>query len=126
MTNKLWTPSKKRINEANITKFIEDINHYHQLEIRNYNQLHKWSIDNTSLFWDAIWQFVDIRSSQGYTKVVDDISQFPGTKWFVNSKLNFAENLLRFKDDKIALVLRNENYNRTTITYKELTMTCKN
>ena len=120
MTNKLWTPSKKRINEANITKFIEDINHYHQLEIRNYNQLHKWSIDNISLFWDAIWQFVDIRSSQGYTKVVDDISQFPGTKWFVNSKLNFAENLLRFKDDKIALVLRNENYNRTTITYKEL------
>ena len=79
MTNKLWTPSKKRINEANITKFIEDINHYHQLEIRNYNQLHKWSIDNISLFWDAIWQFVDIRSSQGYTKVVDDISQFPGT-----------------------------------------------
>ena len=65
MTNKLWTPSKKRINEANITKFIEDINHYHQLEIRNYNQLHKWSIDNISLFWDAIWQFVDIRSSQG-------------------------------------------------------------
>ena len=120
MNNKLWTPSKKRINEANITKFIEDINNYHQLEIINYNQLHKWSVDNISLFWDAVWKFVDIRSSHGYTKVVDDISQFPGTKWFVNSKLNFAENLLRFKDDKIALILRNENYNRITITYEEL------
>lgn len=44
----------------------------------------------------------------------------PGAKWFPEAKLNFAENLLRHKDDHIALIFRGENGVRQQLTYAEL------
>lgn len=60
-------------------------------------------------------------SSAPYTRVIDDISKMPGAKFFPGSRLNFAENLLRFRDDHPAIVFRAETSNAdTVITYYEL------
>ena len=95
MRKPLWVPSKERVEQAKITKFIRLVNDRHGLKLRSYGDLYKWSIECTPDFWAAVWDFAEIKASRMYDRVVDDLSRFPGAKWFVGSRLNFAENLLR-------------------------------
>jgi acetoacetyl-CoA synthetase len=68
----------------------------------------------------AMWEFADIIASRPYGKVVDDLSKFPGAKWFVGARLNFAENLLRHRNECIAFVFVGESQKTVRITYAEL------
>jgi len=120
MRKPLWTPSQNRIKQANITQFIHFINKKHNLKIESYTQLYNWSIKNIPDFWAAVWDFCEIKASQNYTKVIDDLNKFPGAKWFVGAKLNFAENLLKHKDNHPALIFKTETKKSTRITYNEL------
>ena len=120
MSKLLWKPSEERIRKANITRFIEFVNKKHDLKIESYWQLHDWSIEKIPEFWDTLWKFLDIKASCGYEKVVDDLNKFPGARWFIGAKLNFAENLLRFKDNRPAIVAKSEDGSRKVITFAEL------
>jgi acetoacetyl-CoA synthetase len=51
---------------------------------------------------------------------VTDLSVFPGAKWFPGAKLNFAENLLRYRDDHLAFVFIGETQTSKRMTYAEL------
>jgi acetoacetyl-CoA synthetase len=116
----LWEPSQERIKQANMTRFIDFINKKYDLKIESYFQLYKWSIENIPDFWAAMWEFGGIISSRKYDKVVDDLSKFPGTKWFAGARLNFAENLLRYNDDHVAFIFRGETQKSARMTYAEL------
>jgi acetoacetyl-CoA synthetase len=116
----LWTPSKERIKQANITRFIDFINKKHDLKIESYFQLYKWSIEKIPDFWAAMWEFGGIISSRKYDKVIDDLTKFPGAKWFVGARLNFAENLLRYKDNHVAFIFKGETQKSTRMTCAEL------
>jgi acetoacetyl-CoA synthetase len=116
----LWIPSEERIREANLTKFIGFVNQKYGLKIRSYPELHSWSVDKVSDFWSAIWDYTGIISSRRFEKVVDDIDKFPGTKWFPGARLNFAENLLRHRDERVALVSRSEGRPPSQTSYSEL------
>jgi acetoacetyl-CoA synthetase len=116
----LWVPSKERVKQANLTRFIGLVNERYGLEIRSYDELYKWSIDCIPDFWAMMWDFAEIKASRRYDCVVDDLSRFPGAKWFVGSRLNFAENLLRFRDDHLAFIFRGEMQKKAGITYAEL------
>lgn len=116
----LWTPSEERKRSANITRFIEEINQKHQLNLRSYADLYQWSIENIPAFWAAMWDFAGIKASKPYDQVVDDLSKFPGAKWFPGARLNFAENLLRYRDDRIAFLFQGETQTSRRMTYAEL------
>jgi acetoacetyl-CoA synthetase len=113
-------PSEDRVKRANVTRFINFVNEKHGLEINSYTELYKWSIENIQDFWAAMWEFGEIKASRGYDAVVDDLSRFPGAKWFVGAKLNFAENLLRYRDNHLALIFRGETPKSARMTYAEL------
>ncbi|MDI6904333.1 MAG: acetoacetate--CoA ligase [Candidatus Bathyarchaeia archaeon] len=116
----LWVPSEERKKRANITRFISFVNKKHGLEVDSYDQLYKWSIENVSEFWEAMWEFGEIKASRGYDVVVDDLGKFPGAKWFVGARLNFAENLLRYRVDHLAFILRGETRKSARMTYAGL------
>lgn len=120
MRKPLWTPSRERIEEANTTRFISEVNKKHGLEIESYSDLYKWSVENIADFWAAMWQFADVKASRKFTSVVDDLGRFPGAKWFVGARLNFAENLLRCRDDHLAFISVSENREPTRISYSKL------
>jgi acetoacetyl-CoA synthetase len=120
MRKPLWEPSKERKDQANITRFIGFINGKHGLEIDSYAQLYNWSIENIPDFWAAMWEFGEIKASRGYVEVVNDLNKFPGAKWFSGARLNFAENLLRHRDDHLAFIFKGETQKSTTMTYAEL------
>lgn len=116
----LWIPSEERKSRANLTRFIDGLNQSHGLSIRTYSQLHHWSVTEVSDFWAAMWDFAQIRSSRPYEVVLENIHVFPGARWFPGARLNFAENLMRFRDDHVALVFRGETQRRAKLTYAEL------
>jgi len=120
MRKPLWTPSEERKKKANITQFINLVNKKHGLKIKSYDELYKWSIEKIPHFWAAMWEFGEIKASRQYDEVVDDFSKFPGAKWFFGAKLNFAENLLRYRDSHLAFIFRGENQKKARITYAEL------
>jgi acetoacetyl-CoA synthetase len=67
-----------------------------------------------------MWEYAGIISSKKFETVVDDLGKFPGAKWFSGARLNFAENLLRFRDERIALISRSEGRERSSLTYSDL------
>jgi acetoacetyl-CoA synthetase len=110
----------ERIREANLTKFLALVNEKYQLKIKSYPELHGWSVDKVSDFWSTVWDYTGIVSSRRFEKVVDDLGKFPGAKWFPGARLNFAENLLRHRDDSVALVSRTEEGRSSQTTYSDL------
>ncbi|MHA1526495.1 MAG: acetyl-coenzyme A synthetase N-terminal domain-containing protein [Promethearchaeota archaeon] len=105
---KLWEPSEEWKKNAEVSKFIEFVNNEYDQNIKDGKQLYKWSIEKIPDFWAAMWDFSGIIASKKYEKVVEDLRVFPGTKWFPGSMLNFAENLLKFKDDQLAFIFQGE------------------
>src|SRR5256712_5652328 len=98
---------------------MDMVNESYNLRIRSYPELYRWSVDKISDFWSAVWQYSGIRSSRKYEKVVDDLTKFPGAKWFQEARLNFAENLLRYNDG-VAFISRDENGPSSRLTYSAL------
>lgn len=116
----LWVPSEERRRNANITRFIDTINRKFSLNIADYHSLWRWSIENREDFWASVWEFGNIISSQPYRKVLEDSPTMIGAKWFDGASLNFAENLLRFRDDWTALVFKGEGQVPVRMTYAQL------
>ena len=116
----LWQPSAERIKNANMTRFMQFVNRRYNKRYTDYFDLYDWSINYLSDFWSSVWDFVEIKASRQYEKAVTDLNKFPGTEWFPGAKLNFAENLLRFRDDQAAFVFKSETRPSVSITYAEL------
>ncbi|MBC8214664.1 MAG: acetoacetate--CoA ligase [Candidatus Marinimicrobia bacterium] len=120
MNPQLWQPSKERIENSQMSKFCEFVNQHYSLKLTNYHELYDWSIQNISEFWEAIWEFTNVIHSADFTQIIDDLLKMPGAKWFSNAKLNYAENLLKYRDDRIAIQFYGEDSIRRTLTYSEL------
>ncbi len=120
MTAPLWQPSNERINATNMLRYIRFIESEYGVAFENYQQLHRWSVEQCEDFWASIWTFTEIVASQPRQSVLTDGDKFPGARWFSGARLNFAQNLLRRRDEKVALVSRLENGERREITYAEL------
>ena len=120
---KLWEPSEDWIKNAEATRFIEFVNKNYGANITGGKDLYKFSVEKIEDFWDAMWKFSEIIASKPYDKVVEDLSVFPGTKWFPGAELNFAENLLKYKDDKLAFDFQGETKVSKQMTYAELNKT---
>ena len=72
-----------------------------ETDCTNYNELYQWSVDNIGAFWAELWRFCRHQSLDQLAKcVIDDPNKMPGAQWFTGSRLNFAENLLRYRDDQ--------------------------
>jgi acetoacetyl-CoA synthetase len=118
-TEQLWQPSADTIADANMTHFLQQVNSDHDQALANYHDLYQWSLDNTETFWSMIWDYFHVIGDKGDT-LVKDKDKLPGAQWFPEARLNFAENLLRHRDDKVALVFRGENGARRQLSYSDL------
>ncbi len=117
---KLWEPSNDWKKDAEVTKFLEYVNKEFDQEIRGIQELYRWSIEKLEDFWAAMWEFGGVVFSKKYEKVVENLNVFPGTIWFPGARLNFAENLLRYKDEQLAFIFQGEAKVSRKMTYLEL------
>jgi acetoacetyl-CoA synthetase len=133
VTAPLWTPTPEQIAGANLARFIDQVRALggDAAGIRGYDDLYAWSIANLELFWLEVRRFCGIitgpddpsvaceRPLIGRDRVAPPDPEL-GPKWFVGTRLNFAQNLLRYDDDREALVFWNERGARRRLTYREL------
>ncbi|MGZ7458705.1 acetoacetate--CoA ligase [Pseudomonas sp. Ma2-10] len=120
MSDILWQPSAKRIGKTRMEAFRRFINQRHDLHVDDYPALHQWSIDQREAFWQAIVDFFDIRFHDQPDAVLVEGAQMPSAQWFPGATLNFAEHLLRRRDDAVAVVAIGENGQREQLTWAEL------
>lgn len=120
MAKLLWEPAKDKVHRTSMFRFMNTVNQKYDQHFTQYPQLWKWSVENISQFWETMWEFADIIHSEPFDEVIDDAGKMPGARWFSGARLNFAENLLRYRDDQTALVFRGEDRVRRRLTYAEL------
>ncbi len=120
MSKIMWQPTADQVPITEMDKFRCQINEKFNLQLESYEDLHNWSVTNISEFWGEMWGYGDIIYSESYKEAVDDLTKMPGAKWFSGARLNYAENLLRFRDNKIALVFQREDQQVRSLTYAEL------
>lgn len=118
-TKPLWIPSEERIKASNFMKYYEFLRNEYGFTFPQYSDLHKWSVLEIEAFWESIWKFSGIIHSKPFENVLDK-RIMPGAKWFEGARLNFAENLLRYRDGHIAIISSREDKPDVTLTYKEL------
>jgi acetoacetyl-CoA synthetase len=116
----LWIPDKKRVQNSQMNQFITYVNKQFNYHFADYPALYRWSIENPAQFWGEFWYYSGIKYDKVFDRVVDDPKRMPGAKWFQGARLNYAENLLQFRDDRVAIIFRGENGIERRITFKEL------
>ncbi len=121
MTNEqpLWTPTQEFISQTNMAAFMDFVKDKTGQSFDDYHSLWNWSVDNTETFWDMIWDFCGVIGDKGDT-ILADADKMPGAKFYPNGRVNFAENLLRRRDDAPAIIFRTETGDETTYSFKEL------
>ncbi|MHB8679864.1 MAG: acetoacetate--CoA ligase, partial [Rudaea sp.] len=117
----IWEPGKERVEAANISRFMRFVREQTgNDDIRRYAPLYDFSIRQPARFWKLVWEFCGIRATGDLEPVLIDGDKMPGAAWFPNVRLNFAQSLLRFKDDRIALIARNEWGDKREFSYAQL------
>ncbi len=119
----LWQPNEDRRAKAKITAYMAWLAQRGQ-HFSNYEELWQWSVDDLSGFWQSIWEYFDVKSSQPYQQVLD-YQSMPGASWFEGAKLNFAEQIFRFNTqgpaaNKIAIIAESETRARVEMTWGQL------
>ena len=112
----LWQPSAERIEAANLTAFAGLIC---RPASADFSALHRWSVEHPAAFWSLLWDFCEVQGEKG-ARVLVDGDRMPGAQWFPDARLNYAQNLLRRRDDGTALVFWGEDKLQRRIGYGDL------
>ena len=116
----LWSPSAARRAATHLARFIESTAARRDLRFDDYAALHRWSVDRPDQFWFELAHFADVRADWADAPVLRHGERMPGAEWFPGAQLNFAENLLHWRDDHPALVAHDERGTRRTLSYRQL------
>ncbi len=120
MSDLLWQPSAERIAGARITRFARDLEAKTGRAFPDYAALYAWSIAQPEAFWNAVWDFGEVKASRRGGTTLLDAHKMPGARWFPEAQLNFAENLLRRRDAADALVFWGEDKVKRRLSFGEL------
>lgn len=88
--------------------------------VHDYQALHDFSVRLPQLFWKYVWDYGSFIEHAPYEKVMEAGQTMSKTKWFTHTKINFAENLLKFRHDKSAIIAYDERGKQQQISYAEL------
>ncbi len=119
MKEPLWTPSAERISSSNMTSFMRYAELITGKPFRTYSELYEWSTTDLEEFWKSIWVLSGTIHSKKYDNILSN-PVMPGAKWFEGAELNFAENLLKYRDNQTALISAREDKPQIRLTYSEL------
>jgi acetoacetyl-CoA synthetase len=119
VTEPLWTPSAERVNASNLHAFLGDVNARWDVGVTDFVSLHLWSLEHPDRFWTTLWDGAAVLGEPGDT-VIAPAGELWQTRFFPDASLNFAENLLRRRDDTPAMHFAREDGVRTTTSWAQL------
>mgnify|MGYP001222098977 FL=1 len=113
----VWTPSQDQILNSNLKKFTDFVEENTGKHFKSYDELHHFSISNPE-FWRFIIEFCKVEGE--WNGPIYEGENIFSAKWFPQSKLNFAENMLKNRSDNEALIFRCEDRISETLSFAEL------
>src|SRR6056300_297339 len=116
----LWSPSDKRIKSSQMFKFMLYINRKYNSNFASFPELYSWSIKNKNDFWSSIWDFFKIMGSKGTEPYIEPANKMPGSKFFPNGSVNYAENMLSGNVSGPAIIFKSEDKMRKEVSWDEL------
>jgi len=117
----LWEPSAEAIEARNLTAFAEQVKQNLGLDFgRDYHAMWRWSVTDKGAFWRECWKFLGIVSEGPLEPALVNGDSFADAKWFPEVRLNYAETILKWPDDQIALAAVNESGARYELTFADL------
>ncbi len=111
----VWTPSEEWVERTHLYGFMQSA----PGSPSDYDELWRWSVEDIAGLWEKVWHDCGVIASRSYDRVMGD-PKMPGTEWFPGAELNFAENLLRRRDDHPALIGTGEDRDDEVVSYAEL------
>jgi len=118
---KLWKATKDQKNKSNLFKYENFLYQKYKIKFnKNYSNLHEWSIKNPEKFWSSIWDYSNVKGKK-IEKFYKSKELFKN-RFFINSKLNFAENLLSKNDNSKAITFISENGYKEIRKWNELNL----
>ena len=116
----LWEPSEEIKARANITRYLSWLEAEKNLRFEDYNSVWEWSVQEIENFWQSLWDFFEIKSSEPYSCVLSE-RKMPGAKWFQGATLNYAEHVFRqMSPDRPALMFQSEFKPLTELSWDDL------
>ena len=121
MSKKLWEASQTKKKRSNLYKYEKFLSKKYNFNIKqNYSRILKWTINNPNKFWSSIWDFAEVK---GIKKEKSYLSKILfKSKFLINSKLNFAENLLSKNNHSKAITFISENGYREVRSWRDLNL----
>jgi acetoacetyl-CoA synthetase len=126
MDEPIWTPSEARVANSNMMAFMREHG------FTSYSEMYDWSVLHPEEFWPEMWRFSGLVAEERgdddepWDEVVHGLDRMAppdrdlGPRWFLGARLNFAENLLRYRDDRDAIVAWNEAGRQRTVSWATL------
>jgi acetoacetyl-CoA synthetase len=116
----LWQPSGQHIKQTNLTAFQDHVANQYDIDAASYEKLHQWSIDTSEEFWGSVWDYCEVIATDRGDKIVEPGQHMIDTCFFPDARLNFAENLLRRRDESEAIIFRSESGFQSRTSWQQL------
>jgi len=121
MKKPIWTPGAERVERANLSRFVRFAREQTgNDDLRDYAAIYDFSIHHPQRFWPLVWEFCGIRAVGTFHDVITSADHIADARWFPGVRLNFAQNLLRIRDERCALIFRDAAGAWQEISYAEL------
>lgn len=119
MGDLLWSPSDEMVSKANVTQFIAWLRARGD-KFESYEELRRWSVADIAGFWEAVWRYFEVTSSEPYECVLRN-EDMPGAEWFPGARVNYIRTLLsKGSGDKTAIYAAGEEGAARKISWDEL------
>lgn len=118
----VWAPDEGWLQDSQIATYLRWLVAEHDLAFASYLDLWRWSTSDLDHFWETIWQFADVRGRRGAGRALAE-ERMPGARWYPGARLNYAENVLRRRSSRPALIAIGDDGQRTDVGWDELAAT---
>ncbi|MFZ0848393.1 MAG: acetoacetate--CoA ligase [Hyphomicrobiaceae bacterium] len=120
MIQPLWTPEKARVTQSTLGLFTQWMASAAGQSFADFDDLHRYSVDQSAEFWSRLWDFTHIIGEKGEPPYLIDAERMPDARFFPGAQLNFAENLLAKRGASPAVVFWGEDKVKRRLTWDEL------
>ncbi len=116
----LWRPSEAVKQHANLTGFMAWLKQEKGLAFEGYPDLWEWSTTELEAFWESLWRYFQVESSQPYREVLNQ-REMPGARWFQGSRLNYTQQVFtNMTDQRPAFMFKCEDAPLQPVSWQEL------
>jgi len=111
----VWIPDRERLVESNLAVLMRE------LDIDDYSELHRWSVEHRSDFWQRAIERLGIDFTRRPDRILDLSDGPTQPRWLPEAELNIVSSCFQPPDCTIAVAIGREGSDTVeTITYGEL------